>query len=426
MIKKNINVEYIILFFFIFTLNFQSDAFSSISKEKFINQIAYIERNYKEYEVTKASNLIDLNENLIQNLALKLDEIELDVKIGFYQEVSEQLNEIKANTLLKVIEKDAKNNKSIKELNSIQFTKISEVFEQTIPSLYTDSRSINDSPYLLASIINEADIRLCNEIVKKISNTSKENNHSNSLASNVVYYASEINSNFLLDIDREQKNTLIIQSVNELSTELKNNTFKIKKKLNNNFAQDSLFAVSSAILKSKNEISNDIITAIKNTSSNEKKKIGFKLTQQTAELNEWTEEKNISVIKNRNAFAEKIFPIGFSNIDQDKKDVADKLIQNTDPKTSEILIKSIINTHIAENNNFLKLDNKTLNSLEDMFNTAEVNNSNIIKSRFEAEAIFDILFEDNLDPNLLKNPQFQLSFALIPKKKFNLNNVSPN
>ena len=157
-----------------------------------------------------------------------------------------------------------------------------------------------------------------------------------------------------------------------------------------------------------------------------KKKIGFKLTQQTAELNEWTEEKNISVIKNRNAFAEKIFPIGFSNIDQDKKDVADKLIQNTDPKTSEILIKSIINTHIAENNNFLKLDNKTLNSLEDMFNTAEVNNSNIIKSRFEAEAIFDILFEDNLDPNLLKNPKFQLSFALIPKKKFNLNNVSPN
>ena len=426
MIKKNINLEYIILFFFIFTLNFQSDAFSSISKEKFINQIAFIERNYKEYEVTKASNLIDLNENLIQNLALELDEIELDVKIGFYQEVSEQLNEIKANTLLKVIEKDAKNNKSIKELNSIQFTKISEVFEQTIPSLYTDSRSINDSPYLLASIINEADIRLCNEIVKKISNTSKENNHSNSLASNVVYYASEINSNFLLDIDKEVKNILIKQSVNELSNELKNNKYKIQKKLNNNYAQDSLLALSSAVLKSKNEISSDIITAIKNTSPNEKKKIGFKLTQQTAELNEWTEEKNISVIKNRNAFAKKIFPIGFSNIDQDKKDVADKLIQNTDPKTSEILIKSIINTHIAENNNFLKLDNKTLNSLEDMFNTAEVNNSNIIKSRFEAEAIFDILFEDNLDPNLLKNPQFQLSFALIPKKKFNLNNVSPN
>lgn len=426
MIKKNINVEYIIVFFFIFTFNFQSDAFSSISKEKFINQIAFIERNYKEYEVTKASNLIDLNENLIQNLALELDEIELDVKIGFYQEVSEQLNEIKANTLLKVIEKDAKNNKSIKELNSIQFTKISEVFEQTIPSLYTDSRSINDSPYLLASIINEADIRLCNEIVKKISNTSKENNHSNSLASNVVYYASEINSNFLLDIDKEVKNILIKQSVNELSSELKNNKYKIQKKLNNNYAQDSLLALSSAVLKSKNEISSDIITAIKNTSSNEKKKIGFKLTQQTAELNEWTEEKNISVIKNRNAFAEKIFPIGFSNIDQDKKDVADKLIQNTDPKTSEILIKSIINTHIAENNNFFKLDNKTLNSLEDMFSTAEVNNSNIIKSRFEAEAIFDILFEDNLDPNLLKNPQFQLSFALIPKKKFNLNNVSPN
>jgi len=426
MIKKNINFKYIILFFFIFTINFQSDAFSSISKEKFTNQIAFIERNYKEYEITKASNLIDLNENLIQNLALELGEIELDVKIAFYQEVSKLLNEIKANTLLKIIERDAKNNKSIKELNSIQFTKISEVFEQTIVSLYKDNRSINDSPYLLASIINEADIRLCNEIVKKISNTSKENNHSNSLASNVVYYASEINSNFLLDIDQEQKNTLILQSVNELSNELKNNKFKIKKKLNNNYAQDSLFAVSSAILKSKNQISSDIIAAIENTSFNERKKIGFKIIQQTAELNEWTEENNINVIKNRNFFAEKIFPIGFSNIDQDKKDVADKLIQNTDSKTSEILIKSIIDIHIAENNNFFKLDKKTLNSLDDMFNTAKVNNSQIIKSSFEAEAIFDFLFEDTLDPNLLKNPQFQLSFALIPKKKFNLNNVSPN
>ena len=273
MIKKNINFKYIILFFFIFTINFQSDAFSSISKEKFTNQIAFIERNYKEYEVTKASNLIDLNENLIQNLALELGELEIDVKIAYYQEVSELLNEIKSNVLLKVIEKDAKNNKSIKELNSIQFTKISEVFEQAIPSLYKDNRSINDSPYLLASIINEADLRLCNEIVKKISNTSKENNHSNSLASNVIYYASEINSNFLLDIDREQKNTLIIQSVNELSNELKSNKFKIKKKLNNNFVQNSLFAVSSAILKSKNEISSDIIAAIENTSSNEKKKL---------------------------------------------------------------------------------------------------------------------------------------------------------
>ena len=426
MIKKKINFKYIILFFLIFTLNFQSDAFSSISKEKFINQIAFIERNYKEYEITKASNLIDLNENLIQNLALELDEIELDVKIGFYQEVSEQLNEIKANTLLKVSEKDAKNNKRIKELNSIQITKISVEWAQKLPSVESERREINDSQDLLASIINEADIRLCNEIVKKISNTSKENNHSNSLASNVVYYASEINSNFLLDIDKEVKNILIKQSVNELSNELKNNKYKIQKKLNNNYAQDSLLALSSAVLKSKNEISIDIISAIENTSSNEKKKISFEIIKQTSELNEWNDEKDMNYVKNKNFFAEKIFPIGFSNIDQDKKDVAYKLIQNTDPKTSEILIKSIINTHIAENNNFLKLDNKTLNSLEDMFNTAKVNNSYIIKSRFEAETIFDILFEDNLDPNLLKNPQFQLSFALIPKKKFNLNNVSPN
>jgi len=426
MIKKNIHFEHIIIFFFIFILNIQSYAFGSISMEKFTNQIEFIERNYNEYEITKASNILDLNENLIQNLVLELGELELDVKIAFYQEVSELLNEIKSNVLLKIVEKEAKNNNSLKELNNDQFAEISVIFERTIPSIYTDNRSINDSPYLLASIINESDIKLCNEIVKKISNTSRENNNSNSLAVNVVYYASEINSNFLLDIDREQKNILIKQSVNELSSELKNNKYKIQKKLNNNYAQDSLLALSSAILKSKNEISSDIISAIETTSSSEKKTISFEIIKQISELNEWNDEKDINFLQNKNFFSEKIFPIGFSNIDQDKIDAAGKLIQNSDSKTSEILIKSIINNLVAENNNITKLNQKTINSLGETFNTAKVNNSQIIQSKFEAKTIFDSLFEDTLDPSLLKNPKFQLSFALIPKKKFNLNNVSPN
>lgn len=426
MIKKNIHFEHIIIFFFIFILNIQSYAFGSISMEKFTNQIEFIERNYNEYEITKASNILDLNENLIQNLVLELGELELDVKIAFYQEVSELLNEIKSNVLLKIVEKEAKNNNSLKELNNDQFAEISVIFERTIPSIYTDNRSINDSPYLLASIINESDIKLCNEIVKKISNTSRENNNSNSLAVNVVYYTSEINSNFLLDIDREQKNILIKQSVNELSSELKNNKYKIQKKLNNNYAQDSLLALSSAILKSKNEISSDIISAIETTSSSEKKTISFEIIKQISELNEWNDEKDINFLQNKIFFSEKIFPIGFSNIDQDKIDAAGKLIQNTDSKTSEILIKSIINNLVAENNNITKLNQKTINSLGETFNTAKVNNSQIIQSKFEAKTIFDSLFEDTLDPSLLKNPKFQLSFALIPKKKFNLNNVSPN
>jgi len=426
MIKKNIHFEHIIIFFFIFILNIQSYAFGSISMEKFTNQIEFIERNYNEYEITKASNILDLNENLIQNLVLELGELELDVKIAFYQEVSELLNEIKSNVLLKIVEKEAKNNNSLKELNNDQFAEISVIFERTIPSIYTDNRSINDSPYLLASIINESDIKLCNEIVKKISNTSRENNNSNSLAVNVVYYASEINSNFLLDIDREQKNILIKQSVNELSSELKNNKYKIQKKLNNNYAQDSLLALSSAILKSKNEISSDIISAIETTSSSEKKTISFEIIKQISELNEWNDEKDINFLQNKIFFSEKIFPIGFSNIDQDKIDAAGKLIQNADSKTSEILIKSIINNLVAENNNITKLNQKTINSLGETFNTAKVNNSQIIQSKFEAETIFDSLFEDTLDASLLKNPKFQLSFALIPKKKFNLNNVSPN
>ena len=426
MIKKNIHFEHIIIFFFIFILNIQSYAFGSISMEKFTNQIEFIERNYNEYEITKASNILDLNENLIQNLVLELGELELDVKIAFYQEVSELLNEIKSNVLLKIVEKEAKNNNSLKELNNDQFAEISVIFERTIPSIYTDNRSINDSPYLLASIINESDIKLCNEIVKKISNTSRENNNSNSLAVNVVYYASEINSNFLLDIDREQKNILIKQSVNELNSELKNNKYKIQKKLNNNYAQDSLLALSSAILKSKNEISSDIISAIETTSSSEKKTISFEIIKQISELNEWNDEKDINFLQNKIFFSEKIFPIGFSNIDQDKIDAAGKLIQNADSKTSEILIKSIINNLVAENNNITKLNQKTINSLGETFNTAKVNNSQIIQSKFEAKTIFDSLFEDTLDQSLLKNPKFQLSFALIPKKKFNLNNVSPN
>ena len=91
-------------------------------------------------------------------------------------------------------------------------------------------------------------------------------------------------------------------------------------------------ALSSAVLKSKNEISIDIISAIENTSSNEKKKIGFEIIKQTSELNEWNDEKDINYVQNKNIFAEKIFPIGFSNIDQDKikEKIKKELFQNKD------------------------------------------------------------------------------------------------
>jgi len=61
----NIFNHYKLLIIFLFTLivNIQSNAISGSNEEEIKSQISLIERNLKEYEITKSSNLLDINDN---------------------------------------------------------------------------------------------------------------------------------------------------------------------------------------------------------------------------------------------------------------------------------------------------------------------------------------------------------------------------
>ena len=425
----NIFNHYKLLIIFLFTLivNIQSNAISAINEEEIKSQISLIERNLKEYEITKSSNLLDINDNLIKRLTLELEEESLDNKILLFQELSDTLTSIKANVILKIIEKDAKNNGSLKILNNQQLKDITQLFEDTIPNIYDDTRETNDNAYLLASILNESEERLCNNIVKQISNTSIDNNNSNSLATNVIYFASEINSEFLSIVNKTEKEKLIKQSINEVNYDLNINKKSVEKKISkNNYKKNSLVALSTAILKSSEDISNNIIQNINNLDKKDKEVISFKLTEQSLELDEWEKSEDLNIKNNKVKFAENIFSSGFSKIDDKKIELAKNIIEKSDVKTSEILVKSIIDTHIKEENNFFKLEENVVSNLSNIFEAAKVNKAQIFSSNSEADEVLDSLFNNKLSSGLLRNNKLQSAYVLVPKKRFDLDNVSPN
>ena len=425
----NIFIHYKLFVIFLFTLivNIQSNAISAISKEEIKGQIALIERNLKEYEITKSSNLLDINDNLIKRLTLELEEESVDSKILLFQELSETLTSIKANVILKIIEKDAKNNGSLKILNNQQLKGITQLFEGTIPKIYKDTRETNDNAYLLASILNESEERLCNNIVKQISNTSIDNNNSSSLATNVIYFASEINSEFFSIVNKTEKEKLIKQSINEVNYDLNINKKSVEKKISkDNYIKNSLVALSTAILKSSEDITNNIIQNINNLDKKDKEVISFKLTEQSLELDEWEKSEDLNIINNKVKFAENIFSIGFSKIDDKKINVAKKVIEKSDVNISEILVRSVIDTHIKEENNFFKLEQNVVSNLSNIFEAAKVNKAQIFSSNSEADEVLDSLFNNKLSSGLLKNNKLQSAYVLVPKKRFDLDNVSPN
>ncbi|WP_440698033.1 hypothetical protein [Candidatus Pelagibacter sp. HIMB1709] len=425
----NIFNHYKLLIIFLFTLivNIQPNAISAINEEEIKSQISLIERNLKEYEITKSSNLLDINDNLIKRLTLELEEESLDNKILLFQELSDTLTSIKANVILKIIEKDAKNNGSLKILNNQQLKDITQLFEDTIPNIYDDTRETNDNAYLLASILNESEERLCNNIVKQISNTSIDNNNSNSLATNVIYFASEINSEFLSIVNKTEKEKLIKQSINEVNYDLNINKKSVEKKISkDNYTKNSLVALSTAILKSSEDISNNIIQNINNLDKKDKEVISFKLTEQSLELDEWKKSEDLNIINNKVKFAENIFSSGFSKVDDKKIELAKNVIEKSDVNTSEILVRSIIDTHIKEENNFFTLEENVVSNLSNIFEAAKVNKAQIFSSNSEADEVLDSLFNNKLSSGLLRNNKLQSAYVLVKKKRFDLDNVSPN
>jgi len=421
-VKKRIKIIYFLIFF-IFSNNLLA-----INKQDFENLIDILNRNYEQYEITKASNILTINENLINQFISEFKEVTIDEKIAFFNDELGNLTPIRANALLKVISNDLKENNSFEKLGSDNLILVKEFFNKVIPISYEDDREINDNGYTIALIVNFSSTDLSNEIIKTVSDVSNANNNSKALASNVIYNISNINSELLLEIDAEQSQRLIKETVKELNNSIiKNETDEINN--NERFSKKNpLTAVSETILLSSNSISDQITTEIKKINSSNKENISLRLIEKTLDTKNWTNDKDENIIRNKNKFTEKIYPIGFKNFNKEKINLAEKIIYSSDNKTSEVLLESIINEIDKNNNNFITLNKNSLDNLKNTFLTTRVNKTNLIRSQNEAEAVLDSLYNNEKISNILLTNNLLLpAYANIQKNNFeNLENVSPN
>lgn len=421
-VKKRIKIIYFLIFF-IFSTNL-----SAINKQDFENLIDILNRNYEQYEITKASNILIINENLINQFISEFKEVAIDEKIAFFNDELGNLTPIRANALLKVISSDLKENNSFEKLGSDNLILVKEFFNKVIPISNEDDREINDNGYTIALIVNFSSTDLSNEIIKTVSDVSNANNNSKALASNVIYNISNINSELLLEIDTEQSQRLIKETVKELNNSIiKNETDEINN--NERFSKKNpLTAVSETILLSSNSISDQITTEIKKINSSNKENISLRLIEKTLDTKNWTNDKDENIIRNKNKFTEKIYPIGFKNFNKEKINLAEKIIYSSDNKTSEVLLESIINEIDKNNNNFITLNKNSLDNLKNTFLTTRVNKTNLIRSQNEAEAVLDSLYNNEKISNILLTNNLLLpAYANIQKNNFeNLENVSPN
>ena len=421
-VKKRIKIIYFLIFF-IFSTNL-----SAINKQDFENLIDILNRNYEQYEITKASNILIINENLINQFISEFKEVAIDEKIAFFNDELGNLTPIRANALLKVISSDLKENNSFEKLGSDNLILVKEFFNKVIPISNEDDREINDNGYTIALIVNFSSTDLSNEIIKTVSDVSNANNNSKALASNVIYNISNINSELLLEIDTEQSQRLIKETVKELNNSIiKNETDEINN--NERFSKKNpLTAVSETILLSSNSISDQITTEIKKNNSSNKENISLRLIEKTLDTKNWTNDKDENIVRNKNKFTEKIYPIGFKNFNKEKINLAEKIIYSSDNKTSEVLLESIINERDKNNNNFITLNNNSLDKLKKTFLTTRVKKTNLIRSQNEAQAVLDSLYNnEKISDILLTNNLLLPAYANIQKNNFeNLENVSPN
>ena len=421
-VKKRIKIIYFLIFF-IFSTNL-----SAINKQDFENLIDILNRNYEQYEITKASNILIINENLINQFISEFKEVAIDEKIAFFNDELGNLTPIRANALLKVISSDLKENNSFEKLGSDNLILVKEFFNKVIPISNEDDREINDNGYTIALIVNFSSTDLSNEIIKTVSDVSNANNNSKALASNVIYNISNINSELLLEIDTEQSQRLIKETVKELNNSIiKNETDEINN--NERFSKKNpLTAVSETILLSSNSISDQITTEIKKNNSSNKENISLRLIEKTLDTKNWTNDKDENIVRNKNKFTEKIYPIGFKNFNKEKINLAEKIIYSSDNKTSEVLLESIINERDKNNNNFITLNKNSLDKLKKTFLTTRVKKTNLIRSQTEAQAVLDSLYNNEKISNILLTNYLLLpAYANIQKNNFeNLENVSPN
>ena len=124
---------------------------------------------------------------------------------------------------------------------------------------------------------------------------------------------------------------------------------------------------------------------------------------------------------------EKIFPVAFKNINDEKMEFAIQIVLNSDLDTSNKTIEAVVDSYIDNNNNFFKVEKDFLEKMQEVIKATKINNNQFARNTKEAETILKSFYTDPISQTVLNNPKLAYVYSGFPLDKFEqLSNVSPN
>ena len=175
------------VFFLIFFLSlFLNQKVIAIESEDLRLLMEVLNKNKQEYEITRASNKISENDNLIDKFVSTFEDIEPSAKIELFQGELANITTISASNLLNIISKDLEANETFKKLNQNDLQNINSIFSSLVPAIYNDNRVWDDNAYHLASIINNSSLEIANSLVNIVIKNAQINNNTKPLISNIL------------------------------------------------------------------------------------------------------------------------------------------------------------------------------------------------------------------------------------------------
>ena len=422
-LKKTLNK---IILSFLFLTNICA---AEVSQDSFNQLINSLEENLKTYEVTTQTSLLKKNEEIIGEFNELFKKLPKDQKLEILTNTSKDINDLTSNMLLKIVSKDFENQSNLDFLTPSEQQLFSKTLAKIIDISYKSDRSYNDSAYEIAKITVNSDIKTANNLISVVNQTASENNNSKNLSSNILYNISKLNSKKIDELSDDILNQLIKQSLNELENDIIIKKTKVKKKIDfeNNFNQSPLIAISSSVLSANNSLTEKIADNIIKSDLKKKDELSFKLAQQTIILDDWQNNENKEITESKSKFVEKIFPVAFKNINDEKMEFAIQIVLNSDLDTSNKTIEAVVDSYIDNNNNFFKVEKDFLEKMQDVIKATKINNNQFARNTEEAEIILKSFYTDPISPTVLNNPQLAYVYSGFPLDKFEqLSNVSPN
>ena len=423
MLKKNI----ILLFLCFFSFNYLFAA--NIEQEDFDQLLSKLENNLNTYEITTQTALLNKNDQIIVEFSDLFKVLNKEIKLNFIRNSLNNLNDNKANLILKIISKDFENQSNLKNLTSSEQFQFNELLSFIIDTSYQSEKKYNDSGYEIAKIILNSDIKTANDLLSIISSISSKNNNSKNLASNVLYNLNKNSINKFDLLSSDFKNELIRQSLKELTNDIILNKPKINNKIqiSDNFNRSPLDNLSISLLSKNIDLSENITDNILDLDETHKEELISKLIEQTNLLDAWQDNETEEIINTKNIFVDKIYPEFFKNVNLEKMLVAEKVILNSNIDISSKTIEAVVDSYLENNNNFFKVDNNFLKRLQNIIDASKINNNIFIKSKYEAEIILKSFYLDPIPAVILTNPQLAYAYSALPLSSFDsLVNVSPN